>query len=99
MEYPDANLIVSGHDHNKIYDPSNVRRRITIQNGIPETYHDTAHWLKTGSYKKSSDDFGWEVQSGFSPSRLGGWFVKLAAVKKNNRVHIVPTITEAVPLF
>ena len=99
MEYPDANMIVSGHDHNKLYDPSNVRRRITAQNGVVSTYQDTVHWIKTGSYKKSSDDFGWEVQSGFSPKRLGGWFVKLKMVKSNNTVAIVPTVTEAVPLF
>jgi len=106
MEYPDANLIVSGHDHNKIYDPSNVRRRMAYQKSI-YTYKDTVHWLKTGSYKKSADDFGWEVEKGFTPKRLGGWFVKLRQSrrsfvrdKKTTEMFVVtPTVTEAVPVF
>ena len=106
MEYPDANLIVSGHDHNKIYDPSNVRRRMAYQKAI-YTYKDTVHWIKTGSYKQSADDFGWEVEKGFMPTRLGGWFVKLRQSrrtfvrdKKTTEMFVVtPKITEAVPVF
>lgn len=79
LEYPDANLIVSGHDHNKIYDPSNVRRRVCPRTG--RIYHDTVHWIKTGSYKKSANDFGYEVQKGFTPKRLGGWYVDLNYVR------------------
>jgi len=106
MEYPDANLIVSGHDHNKIYDPSNVRRRMAYQKAI-YTYKDTVHWIKTGSYKQSADDFGWEVEKGFMPKRLGGWFVKLRQSrrtfvrdKKTTEMFVVtPKITEAVPIY
>ena len=106
MEYPDANLIVSGHDHNKIYDPSNVRRRMAYQKAI-YTYKDTVHWIKTGSYKQSADDFGWEVEKGFMPKRLGGWFVKLRQSrrtfvrdKKTTEIFVVtPKITEAVPIY
>jgi UDP-2,3-diacylglucosamine pyrophosphatase LpxH len=106
MEYPDANIIVSGHDHNKLYDPSNVRRRLHWNKRI-YTYKDTVHWLKTGSYKKSADDFGWEVEKGFAPKRLGGWFVnlemKVSVVtdfegKRKEQAFINPTVTEAVPL-
>lgn len=104
MEHPDADMIVSGHDHNKIYDPSNVRRRICTRTG--RTYHDTVHWLKTGSYKRSSDYEGWEVQKGFMPKRMGGWFVDLDFVRKTKTVdgvpseiaYIEPTVYEAVPV-
>jgi len=100
MEYPDANLIVSGHDHNKIYDPSNVRRRIDIQSG--KTHHDTVHWLKTGSYKKSANDMGWEVERGFNPKKLGGWFVDLEYKRTQSGgkdiQYIEPNIYEAKPL-
>jgi hypothetical protein len=103
MEYPDANLIISGHDHNKIYDPSNVRRRINTHG---KTYKDTVHWLKTGSYKKSSDDFGWEVEKGFTPKRLGGWFVDLEYVRNSKTIdgketetsYVDCIVTEAIPL-
>ncbi len=105
LEYPDANLIVSGHSHDKIYDPSNVRRRIDVKSG--KTFHDTIHWIKTGSYKRSHDTDGWEVQKKFTPKKLGGWFVDLEykRVTKNiegepNRdyAYVEPTIYEAVPL-
>ena len=105
MEMPDANLIVSGHDHNKIYDPSNVRRRLDIRTG--KTYHDTVHWLKTGSYKRSSDTDGWEVQKKFTPKKLGGWFVELEhkRVRKYEggkeieaTTFVEPKIYEAVPI-
>lgn len=101
MEYPDAHMIVSGHDHNKIYDPSNVRRRFSEKTG--RVYNDTVHWLKTGSYKKSADDFGWGVEKGFMPKRLGGWFVDLS-FKRDRRndddiCYIEPTVTEAVPII
>lgn len=100
MEYPDAHMIVSGHDHNKLYDPSNVRRRIAGQKNM-YTYNDTVHWLKTGSYKRSSDSMGWEVEKGFHPKRLGGWFVKLTYTRqqvKRDFSYISPTVTEAKPL-
>lgn len=106
MEYPDANLIISGHDHNKIYDPSNVRRRLNYMKTL-YTYKDTVHWLKTGSYKKSADDFGFEVEKGFNPKRLGGWFVNLTIKNMTRRtvstdsrqdvLFIQPTIIEAPP--
>lgn len=105
MEYPDANLIVSGHDHNKIYDPSNVRRRLNDTSG--KVYHDTVHWLKTGSYKRSSNEQGWEVERGFTPKKLGGWFVDLEynRITKSKKgepnedyAYIEPTIYEAVPV-
>jgi len=103
MEYPDANLIISGHDHNKIYDPSNVRRRINTHG---KTYKDTVHWLKTGSYKKSSDDFGWEVEKGFTPKRLGGWFVDLEYNRSTKTIdgkeietaYVDCIVTEAIPV-
>ena len=98
MEYPDANMIVSGHDHNKIYDPSNVRRRLKISKNGYSTHHDTVHWIKTGSYKRSADDFGWEVQAGFTPKRLGGWFVTLEFVRTKSGCYVAPTVTEAKPL-
>jgi hypothetical protein len=78
MKYPDANLIVSGHDHNKIHDPSNVRFTLDYNRKVVKK---TCHWLKLGSYKKTSLDFGYEVQGGYFPSRLGGWFCELQLKK------------------
>jgi hypothetical protein len=93
MQYPDANLIVSGHDHNKIYDPSNVRTRI----GNKGIYNDTVHWLKTGSYKLPSKGFGWEIEKGFMGKRMGGWWCDLH-VSQNPFLHVEPNIYEAKPI-
>ena len=99
MEYPDANMIVSGHDHNKIYDPSNVRKRL---DRYGRTYKDTVHWLKTGSYAKSPEDFGFVVERGFMAKRMGGWFVDLEYVRSTaggkDTGYIEPTVYEAIPV-
>ena len=100
MEYPDADLIVSGHDHNKIYDPSNVRKRMNSRTG--KTYTDTVHWLKTGSYAMSPDDFGFVVQKGFMGKRMGGWFCDLEykrVIKEGKETsYVEPKIWEATPV-
>jgi len=99
MEYPDAHMIVSGHDHNKIYDPSNVRRRLSATGKI---YHDTVHWIKTGSYKFTANDFGWGVEKGFMPTRMGGWFVDLQFKRDYNDgkeyAYIDCDVREATPV-
>ena len=99
MEYPDAHLIVSGHDHNKIYDPSNVRKRINVNGRV---YTDSVHWLKTGSYAKSPDDFGFVVEKGFMGKRMGGWFCDLGLVRTlkdgKDTLYVEPTIYEAIPV-
>lgn len=100
MEFPDANMIVSGHDHNKLYDPSNVRKRMDSATG--KTYKDTVHWLKTGSYAKSPEDFGWVVEKGFMGKRMGGWFVDLQYIRDTTGgkdvAYIEPTVYEAIPV-
>ena len=82
--YPDADIIVSGHTHQKIWDPSNVRHRI---NRYGHTYSDCVNWLKTGAYKQTPTGYGYEVEKGLRPSRLGGWFCKLERkhAKKGNK--------------
>jgi hypothetical protein len=99
MEYPDAHMIVSGHDHNKIYDPSNVRRRLSASGKI---YHDTVHWIKTGSYKFTANDFGWGVEKGFMPTRMGGWFVDIEFKRdqsgNSDDSYIDCEVKEAIPV-
>ena len=85
--YPDAEIVVSGHDHQKWYDPSNVRERISPNGNV---YYDTQHVLKLGSYKsKSPSGMGFEHEKEFMPTRLGGWFVDLEFNKKERvKVHV-----------
>jgi UDP-2,3-diacylglucosamine pyrophosphatase LpxH len=70
-EWPDADLIVSGHTHQKWHVPISVERITPHLN----TYEDTVHHLKLGSYKKLDRFAGWEVEKGFQQPRLGGWWM------------------------
>lgn len=73
--YPQADIIIRGHDHMKLYDPSNVRVLIS-QSGELKT--SSQHIIKTGSYKDGSKkQFGWEKEKGFLPTKMGGWFMDL----------------------
>lgn len=100
MEYPDANMIVSGHDHNKIYDPSNVRKRLSHKND--RVYQDTVHWIKLGSYAHSPENDGYVVEKGYMAKRLGGWFIDFdyVRVQKDGIEHsyVEPTVYEAHPV-
>jgi len=70
-EWPDADLIVSGHTHQKWHVPITVERITPKLN----TFEDTVHHLKLGSYKKLDRFAGWEVEKGFQQPRLGGWWM------------------------
>ncbi len=74
MLYSDADIIVSGHDHNKLHDPSNVVYYLTERGLIK---HKSVDWLKLGSYKRNDTSpgiGGWEVEKGFLPKKMGGYF-------------------------
>jgi UDP-2,3-diacylglucosamine pyrophosphatase LpxH len=70
-EWPDADIIVSGHTHQKWHLPVTVER---INQGY-NTYEETVHHVKLGSYKKLNRLAGWEVEKGFHQPRLGGWWL------------------------
>lgn len=70
--FPDADIIVKGHNHSKWHDPSNVRLKLDHQFRL---IHEAQHILRLGTYKTSKTDSGWEVEKGFLPAKLGGWFV------------------------
>lgn len=70
--FPDADIIVKGHNHSKWHDPSNVR--LTLDQNF-KLVHKAQHVLRLGTYKSSKMDHGWEVEKGFLPAKLGGWFI------------------------
>jgi len=77
FQYPDADIVFRGHTHQKWHDPSNVKYRIHTSHKTVRKM--TTHYIATGSYKDGVGDGqgGWEVQKGFMPTRLGGWFVDM----------------------
>ena len=98
MEFPDVDLYVSGHDHNKIYDPSNQQWLLSKTGKI---YNKTLHWLKTGTYQKPVTDMGWAVEKKFISKPVGGWFCDLKRIRYtiNNQEYeyLRPIIYPALP--
>lgn len=69
--YPDADILLRGHDHNKWYVPMTVERLTRAM----ERQLSTTHHIRCGSYKQLGDGYsGWETEKGFGQPRLGGWF-------------------------
>lgn len=92
MKYPDADLLVRGHTHQKWYDPSTTRERV-LRSG--RVYTDAIKYLQLGSYKNgSTDSDGWEVQKNFTPTRMGGWYMH-HRISKDDHLSINETISEA----
>jgi len=92
MMCPDADIITSGHDHNKWYLPVNVDR---YRRNL-EPYQTTVHHIRSGSYKLKDRNLGWEVEKGFRTPRLGGWWIDLKYAKIHGSVHIEVGVTEAI---
>jgi UDP-2,3-diacylglucosamine pyrophosphatase LpxH len=76
-DYPDANIVVRGHTHQKWSIPR-VRYHVSKQTG--ETTQDKQTHLQLGSYKDGKEDnyAGWEVEKNFAPTPLGGWWAKFS---------------------
>jgi len=88
---PDADVITSGHDHNKWYLPVNVER---YRKNL-EPYQTSVHHIRSGSYKLKDRNIGWEVQKGFRTPRLGGWWIDVNYMKIHPCVRVEITVTEA----
>lgn len=79
MQYPDANMILRGHDHNKWHLPMSVQRLTTNFEERP----DIIDHIQLGSYKSSGDRYsGWEVEKGFNQPTLGGYWATLTQTRQ-----------------
>lgn len=97
MKYPDADILVRGHTHQKWYDPSTTRMRVTQKGRI---YKDKIKYIQSGSYVDGIADGkgGWAVEKNFVPTDIGGWFVDFSYYRyeKNGHDHegIKSTVVE-----
>jgi predicted phosphodiesterase len=79
MQFPDADLILRGHTHQKWHVPITVDR---ISKKTMRLHQQTTHHLRTGSYKMLGDRFaGWATEKGFFTPRLGGWWAEMKTDK------------------
>lgn len=88
---PDAQIVVTGHTHEKWYFP--ITRERVSANGVP--YYDEQIHLQLPSYKRDDGPnkkkrSGWAVEKGFSPKPLGAWWLDFSFDKMKG---IRPTIT------
>lgn len=93
MKYPDANILVRGHTHQKWYDPSTARMRVTPNGRI---YKDKIKYIQSGSYVDGigAGKSGWAVEKNFNPTDIGGWFVDFKLKKSNAEQSIITQIIE-----
>lgn len=93
MKYPDAEMLVRGHTHQKWYDPSTTRMRLTDQGRI---YKDKIKYIQSGSYVDGIGDgkSGWAVEKNFNPTDIGGWFVDFTFKISDGKKFIQTTVIE-----
>lgn len=94
LTIPDADIIVSGHTHERWLFPI-TRERITA-NGKP--YYDEQLHIQMPSYKRDDGPnkkkrSGWAVEKGFSPKPLGAWWldISIESGRKYPKVTATPT--------
>ena len=84
-QFPDADFLVRGHDHNKWYHPVTVDRI----NQKMKLEQRTRYLMRLGSYKKLGDRFaGWATEKGFNTPTLGGWWVRFVENRDEYRVEV-----------
>ena len=93
MKYPDADILVRGHTHQKWYDPSTARVRVTRGGKI---FKDKIKYIQSGSYVDGIGEgkSGWPVEKNFNPTDIGGWFVDFKYKKSNANQYIITQIIE-----
>lgn len=90
MQFPDADVIVRGHTHQKWHVPQIVDRINMHGNHSQQR----VHHLRTGSYKLLGDRYaGWATEKGFNTPTLGGWWLTMR--RKENPISIFWEIQEA----
>jgi len=87
-----ADIITSGHDHQKWHLPFEV---LSLNEKTLSWEERRIDILRSGSYKKKSTDFGWEVEKDFNQPTLGGWWVYYRWTQRNNKTTLKTEIKEA----
>lgn len=84
-----ADILVMGHNHQR---QATVFPREVLSDSGKIKLVDQVH-LRCATYKNAYNDgaFGWEVEKGFGPSPLGGWWLDLKFDRKGMRFTYTPT--------
>jgi hypothetical protein len=89
---PDADIVVSGHTHDRNVFPI---ERIRLSDHGKES-QSTQYHIKTGGYKNAFEnhDQGFEVEKGMPPKPLGGYWIRFYWSSRTNKIHYEVLETE-----
>lgn len=71
-KFPNADIVMKGHNHFKWHNPGQTRYWLNKNYKIEKRVQ---HHVRLGTYKEARFTDGWEVEKGFKPTTLGGYFV------------------------
>lgn len=71
-KFPNADIVMKGHNHFKWHNPGQTRYWLNKNYKIEKRVQ---HHVRLGTYKESKFTDGWEVEKGFKPTPIGGYFV------------------------
>jgi predicted phosphodiesterase len=91
-KYPNADIIVKGHNHFKWHNPGQTRYWLNKAYKIEKRVQ---HHVRLGTYKESKFTDGWEVEKGFKPTPLGSYFITYITYRVGESTKLKFEITEA----
>lgn len=77
-KFPNADIVMKGHNHFKWHNPGQTRYWLNNHYRIEKRVQ---HHVRLGTYKESKFTDGWEVEKGFKPTPIGGYFVNYRIYK------------------
>jgi len=80
-KFPNADLVMKGHNHFKWHNPGQTRYWLNKNYKVEKRVQ---HHIRLGTYKASKFTDGWEVEKGFKPTPLGGYFIDYIIQRTGN---------------
>ena len=82
---PDADIVFSGHTHDRNIFP--IERVRLTDHG--REYQSTQHHVKTGTYKNEflGEDFGFAIEKGMPPKPVGGYWLEFYWSNRTQRIE------------
>lgn len=91
-KFPNADIIVKGHNHFKWHNPGQTRLWLNKSYKIEKKVQ---HHVRLGTYKESKITDGWEIEKGFKPTPIGGYFFNYIIWRDGNSKKVRFEIQDA----
>jgi len=91
-KFPNADIIMKGHNHFMWHNPGQTRYWLNKNYKIEKRVQ---HHVRLGTYKASKFTDGWEVEKGFKPTPLGGYFVNYIFTRIESAIKVIFEIQPA----